>query len=436
MARLLHGVLAAGFLFYAFIGTNPLGSASLVQRVEGNPLDRLLVLGLAMLALVVLAFHRQAIAALLTRGAVLWIVAGAAVLSVLWSDHPDLTLRRAILLACLTLVAAGVAAGVRDLRAFHTGLCWALAGVVVLNLAVVLAMPGIGMSEIGAKGIYTHKNVAGAVAMTAVLATATWMGGSRGSAGRTLAGFAMLALALAFLLLTRSKTSIGLSAMALACLAMAVLAARGGPQVALAALFLGLCGAIAGVIFLGAHDFDLMRIVALATGDASFTGRDDLWAFALRAAQERPWLGHGYGAFWDVGPGADPLLRFEPGSWLGDVEPGIINQAHNGYLELWLQLGLPVTLLAVAAIVALAATGAWCLAFSVGLPGTRAALCFMTVMPVLYLLHNFTEASLFMRGILLCNVMLPILFLLARAPDLVRPYRAPVYVRMLEAGAR
>jgi hypothetical protein len=39
-------------------------------------------------------------------------------------------------------------------------------------------------------------------------------------------------------------------------------------------------------------------------------------------------------------------------------------------------------------------------------------------MPVIFLLHNLTEASLFIRGIILCNTLFPILFLLVRLHEL------------------
>lgn len=422
--RLLHAMLACCFLFYSLIGTSPLATTTVSARVEGSPLDRLFVIGMAMLALVVLALHANALPAMIRRSAGIWIIVALALLSIFWSDYPGLTLRRAILMACLTLSAAAVAAGVRDLRAFHTVFCHAITGVIILNILIVFALPARGMSDIGAQGLYSQKNVAGMVAMTAVIASACWTFRGHENPADMFTGLFMVAVSAFFLVLTRSKTSIALVAVALAVLAILALATRGGPRAALAALLLCAGAAIAALVFLAAYDFDIAAIAAMLSGDASFTGRDELWAFALRVAQERPWLGHGYGAFWDVGIGNDPLLRFDPGSWLGDIEPGIINQAHNGYLELWIQLGLPATLLATLLVIGLILRGLACSILAGGPPGTRAAFCFLTVMPAVWLVHNFTEASLFMRGIVLCNMMLPILFLLARSRELCMPQRA------------
>ena len=140
--------------------------------------------------------------------------------------------------------------------------------------------------------------------------------------------------------------------------------------------------------------------------DTSFTGRDELWSFAYNRATDRFWLGHGYGAFWDVGLVNDPLTKLEPGTWLGDVDKGIINQAHNGYLELWLHIGLPATILAVVSVFHAigAATGSAVSRAPSG--GDRAMYAAVALILGLYILHNFTEATLMMRGSPYCNLAL------------------------------
>lgn len=422
LERALYGVLAFGFMVYTFIGTNPLGAATLSSRAEGSPLDRLVILGMAGLAVIVLALNRNAVPAMLARGTGVWAIVAIALASILWSQYPGLTLRRSVLFFCITLISAGIAAGTRDLRSLHTAFCYAISAVILINLVIVFAMPSVGVDELGAQGIYTQKNVAGMVAMTGVLAAATWMGS--GNSRDRVIGLIMVAIAMLFLVLTKSKTSLGLALGMLAILGAFVVAGKGGPAVVLVAILAMLFGAVMAIVGLAALDFDPLQIATVLVGDATFTGRDALWAFTYRSAMEYPLLGHGYGAFWDVGPGGDPLLRIEPGVWLGDIEPGLINQAHNGYLELWLQLGLPAVLLAVVTVIMAAMKGALSAMLTPASGGERAALVFMTSMLVLYLIHNLTEASLFIRGIILCNVTLPIMFLLARFPDFPEPTRS------------
>jgi exopolysaccharide production protein ExoQ len=66
----------------------------------------------------------------------------------------------------------------------------------------------------------------------------------------------------------------------------------------------------------------------LATGD----GRLRLWGHLWEKIKERPWLGYGVGGFWRGmhGPSAD-IWKLE--TWL---PPG----AHNGFIDLWLDLGV------------------------------------------------------------------------------------------------
>lgn len=414
VARVLHALLVWIFFFETFIGRSPFADATVASRVEGSGLDRIVMLSLASLAVLVLALHWRALTGTVLRSPGIWIIAAVAVLSLFWSDYPDLTLRRSILLVCQTLIAAGVAIGIRDLRGAFVMFCYAISAVALINVLSIFALPSRAMTDIGAKGLYSHKNVAGMVAMSAVVANLAQLFLGRLNFGKTLLCLAMLFVSAIFLALTESKTSMGLSALAGLILMSLSITDRGGPVMTLAAALFGLLLACALTVILALFDFNIAALLPLILEDTSFTGRDELWAFVGRVVQERFWLGHGYGAFWDVGVGADPLLRIDPGSWLGDVETGIINQAHNGYLELWLHIGLPATILATGVILVALCKALYSYAAATRLKGTRAAFAFLAVMLLVYILHNLTEASLFMRGIFLFNVMLPVLFVVAR----------------------
>lgn len=410
----LNGVLLAGFIIYTFVGTRPFAEASVAERLDGNPLDRLMVFGLFGLALLTLAIHWRASLVMGLKTIPLLALTGFCFLSMFWSDYPGLTLRRALLLIFLTVIAAGIAASLQDLRRFHTWWFVGLTGVILFNLVGTVLFPGTAITDIGVRGLYTQKNVAGLVAMITVICGATWMLGARGARPVVLALLALLPT-LFFLVITKSKTSIGLTGLALVVIAGMALAERLGPRFIL--LMIGLCltGVAALLVVFALYDFDLDLFLTATMGDSSFTGRDELWAFAWRAAQERFWFGHGYGAFWDVGLAADPLNRLEPGTWLGDVEIGTINQAHNGYLELWLHIGLPATIVATLIVIGGAVSGiAQCLTMSISVPA-RAAIGFMTMFLLVYLFHNLTEASLFMRGAVLSNVAVLFLFVLSRS---------------------
>jgi O-antigen ligase len=61
--------------------------------------------------------------------------------------------------------------------------------------------------------------------------------------------------------------------------------------------------------------------------NATLTGRTDVWERALKLVKN-PMLGAGFESFW-IGPRLAKMRSLDPG----------LNQAHNGYLEIYLNLG-------------------------------------------------------------------------------------------------
>jgi exopolysaccharide production protein ExoQ len=75
-------------------------------------------------------------------------------------------------------------------------------------------------------------------------------------------------------------------------------------------------------------------VVLKALGkDPSLTGRTDIWTALMREVAERPWTGFGYQAFWGR---IDPR-RLDPQAETGWPVPS----AHNGWIDLLIQLGWP-----------------------------------------------------------------------------------------------
>src|SRR5947208_1642565 len=68
--------------------------------------------------------------------------------------------------------------------------------------------------------------------------------------------------------------------------------------------------------------------------DPTFTGRDDIWQFAVDNINARPWLGYGFGAFWETPQAAFQTLRD------GNLATQA-SHAHNAFLDLALTLGIP-----------------------------------------------------------------------------------------------
>lgn len=76
----------------------------------------------------------------------------------------------------------------------------------------------------------------------------------------------------------------------------------------------------------------LSEIPALFGKDTSLTGRDVIWIYIWNEILKRPLLGYGYGTYWIMGTHIIDLFSSFVG-WR-------VNEAHNGFLEIALQLGI------------------------------------------------------------------------------------------------
>ncbi|WP_375311121.1 O-antigen ligase family protein [Bradyrhizobium sp. A5] len=181
------------------------------------------------------------------------------------------------------------------------------------------------------RGSFGHKNIA-----SPVMTVLVYVGIYLCSAGSFVMGPAIAALAGIFLIFTGGKTS---SVLCLAIYALASLVyvtrslwlKRIMCFVPLIVMNLLTVGSVLSPA-LGA----MTRLLPL---DPTFTGRSDVWQFALAAVAEKPIIGHGYAAFWD-----DVTARqtAQGAEWATSAA-----HSHNSYLELAVTIGLPGLLLVV-----------------------------------------------------------------------------------------
>ncbi|MCJ2013388.1 O-antigen ligase family protein [Methylobacterium sp. J-076] len=415
--RVLPSALYLAFLAYMFIGVMPMSDASAITSGDGNATERLAVLGMTGIALVEIVRRRRVVLPLLMRSWPVWLVLGWFCASVSWAAFPDIAVRRVSVMVFLCLIALAIAAGIGPLRRTLGLMAGILVVVIAGDLAVTALNPAFAFTEIGVRGYHQQKNVAGLVAMLAVIVGIGWTCAAP-RPGRVFAGLAFTVAAFAFLVLTKSKTSMMLALLGAALLPGMLLLRRMGPAAALALTLMG-AGAVA-VTYLGVTAFGGDFVGLLTPGnDASFTGRTQIWDFAASEIARRPWTGYGFGSFWDVGDANDPLLRAPPGSWLATLKIGeradvVINEAHNGYLDLRLQGGAPAVAFAVLAqLLTIFALAVKLFSRRTPRPDAVAAATFL-VIALVVLVHNATESSLWMRGQVLANVSILISLLAFR----------------------
>ena len=246
-------------------------------------------------------------------------------LSVLWSQAPPLTARRAIPFALAT------GFGVLLALVFTQQRLLSLLNLALLLLACGSAVLAIGFPAIGLdastghggdwQGVFTQKNACGRAMVFALTGVAA---SERLSAARV---GAMLLFA-AELLLSGSRGAWGIVVVLLLSLAVFRVSCRFDAK-ARSALF-----ASSTVLLLSGTAIVALNFAALAPllgRDATLTGRTAIWHEVWLAILRHPLLGYGFSAFWRgaQAPSWDVVvaLRF------------VLFHAHNGFLEIWLELG-------------------------------------------------------------------------------------------------
>ncbi len=262
---------------------------------------------------------------IVTRSKLPLLISGIAVLSTLWSVNPALTFRRAMALFGTTLCGLylGTEYSMRDqLRLVAK----ALGIAVVLSFIAGIGFPEIArMSDFGGawRGVFNHKNTLGHIMVLSAGVFVILCRDTRTSRGSTVA-FAVMSVILA--LLSRSATAVFLlgSFFLLMLLYTAVIR---GATITRMRISVSVVVAAGLVAFAVKH---LRTLLDLVGRDATLSGRAGIWLVALLAIIKRPFLGYGYDAYW---------------SWRGtEVAGKLINfeavHAHNGYLQMMLDIGL------------------------------------------------------------------------------------------------
>lgn len=301
------------------------GSATALQ---GNP--KLLVFYYVVYVVtffLVLARWKSAVRVVM-KNKLLFVLMFITLASVFWSDAPTVTLRRSLALIGTNLVGVYLSTRYNLKDQLHL-LAWALGIGVVLSIVFALALPSYGImsgTHQGAwRGVYMHKNPMGRImdlsAMVFLLLAITrhkyrWI---------MWAGFG---LSVSLILLSTSKTALS-GFLTLLLLLPLYRAWRWRPTRAVP-FFISviIIGGSAATLFL-----ENAEIILGAIGrDLTFTGRTDLWVSVLDKILERPWLGYGFGGFW-LGWNGESADVWALNTW-GPPH------AHNGFLDLLLDLGL------------------------------------------------------------------------------------------------
>ncbi|MEP3525118.1 MAG: O-antigen ligase family protein [Hyphomicrobiales bacterium] len=319
----LYGVKVDGDLL------KDLSAAS--ARGSGNDLlNRIYFPMLLVVTLVLIVFQgARPTAAIRHRGILLLgILIGVFFLSSIWSVQTSITIKRTLLqcfiifsvvLACVTTS--------RPEKILHYIYVF-FVGVLLVNVFVVLTVPA---GPLGHEGIYPQKNslgqCAGVASLFILLKVATGRGFER------LFAILMLFVVFGLLVVSKSKTSIGLFFVVpvLGLIASYItFYFRIGVGVFMTVMMLSLL-----MIFWLGEAADLWTLGSIANavfGDPTITSRTYIWEFSSEMINREPLFGYGFGAFWSTG--VDGVAFREAPDFIKKL-----GQAHNGYIDIILQIG-------------------------------------------------------------------------------------------------
>ena len=301
---------------------------------------------------------------------------GWSALSTFWALNTSISMRRLILQGLVVLAGLFAALVDRDPRRLAHRLFWLALATVGLNILWLGVKPP---TPLGVEGIYPQKNVLGGVLLV-VLPVLVFGAVTRRGLMRLVA-LGGVGGALLLLVLSQSKTSLGLAIVVPTAVLGATLAARilrTNPALLIGfgilLLYVGwvLLTQVTGIT---ADDLSLVLF-----GDPTFTGRTYIWDFIGDQIDKRPIFGYGYNSFWAVGYDS-PSFREAPGFIIS------LLQSHNGYLDVRIETGL-------IGFVILCAMIAFALAQTASLAKRDPALGFLAMTLVLTaILHNLLESS-------------------------------------------
>jgi O-antigen ligase len=182
------------------------------------------------------------------------------------------------------------------------------------------------------RGFFAHKNGAGAgMAILIIIGIYIFRTSSRAL------GSLIVALAAVFLFFTESKSPTMLLPLTLL-FSVILVKLRSPTAKFITALSVPLVICVLTVGSVASET--IYGIVEKLMSDPTFTGRNDIWEFALDHVAQRPIFGFGYQAFW----GTPELVN----SWIWTESWGYrASDAHNGYLNIAVMTGLVGLALAV-----------------------------------------------------------------------------------------
>jgi len=321
-----------GVLWFQSVESNHsgLGPFSSAFRTSTAGLESRAIVALVFLVVAVAVFSRmKAVIGLCRTGGVFVALVTLALASCAWSQYPATSLQAALYLALDTLFAFYLYRRFshKQLLELFMMIGWIC---LIMGFTLALFFPQYGISNYegeGAwRGISAQKNTCSLI--TTFLLPAAFCSPAATALSK-ISRVIYIVLSAFMILMTQSGTG----KTVLACLLLYAIVmrnhnglSRGYKRIKL------LAGVAAGAALLFVYMSYFSEITYMLGKDPTLTGRTEIWKSVIPSVLKRPLLGYGYQAFWGGLQGESLNV------WL--VNRWAVSSVHNGYLEMWLGLGV------------------------------------------------------------------------------------------------
>jgi exopolysaccharide production protein ExoQ len=297
-------------------------------------------------------------------GVLLFMTGGLALVSVLWSEYPQLTLKRSFfqIVFCFSIVSSFYYAKKHEVIEYSLN----LGAMLIVGMILMSIILGVAFSSGGSLAAFTNsKNVLGQNLITVIALMFLQIKLFGQSFSKTKWLIAILCL---FLLLTVSKTSIAL---------LLIFILLGYSNLFLAKLLTSVFFVSACTIFIFtpviSYYLGEYIHIGLYLDSSAITGRGIIWdtLYEELIYFSKLLMGHGYGAYF--GNGTVPYFFDNEWSFLKHIA-----SSHNGYIDMLIQYGIALSLPIVFCLYALT---------------SKIKHCWLSAAFIIPIVYNLTEST-------------------------------------------
>jgi len=303
---------------------------------DGSPFDRVIMSILLIIGLSILFHRRFKLMELARKNVWLLVLLFYMLISIIWGEYQFIALKRWIKTFGTIVMVAIIATERLPFKAGILTVELLSAFVLIISLILIIVFPNIGIMYLQSvgncwTGLTSHKNQLGQWASIGAIIF-FWQYWNCHGAFRKSVCLSLSGLSFILLIGSKSETATLLTLFGIVLMVCLVVIRKIGKGSSLFAL-IALITLVASILLYSQFFLNgsLLNKFFNAIGkDSSFTGRTDIWGIALQTAGKKMLLGYGYGTFWMTNS-ADKIRQICEWDFFS---------AHNGFLDIYLHLGL------------------------------------------------------------------------------------------------